>query len=194
MTQEAALAYACPVVLDPVQYERAANFAAYAGSPPRRKRRPAFSLSTRDERLAQCPAVAYFDREPSVVSIIAVVAAFYGLLSADLRRQCRHRPVARPRQIAMYLAMELTSFGRPKLGNLFIRDRQTIFHGHANIARLIETDAEFAADVAALRGHILRDAPARSDLDETMTAGLQKNRATARNDGPEDCASSLARL
>ena len=188
MTLEAALADACPVVLDPVQYERARKF-PYAGAPPYRRRRP-----TRDERLAQCPAVVYFDGEPSVVSIIAVVATFYGLQRADIRRQCRRRQLARPRQIAMYLAMQHTSFGRPILGNLFIRDRQTIYHGHANIARLIETDAELAADVAALRGHILRETPARSDLDETITVGLQKNRATARNDGPEDCASSLARL
>ena len=133
------------------------KFIPYAGAIQPRTRRLAPVL-TRDERLARCPAVVYFDDEPSVVSIIAIVAAFYGLLSADIRRQCRRRPIARPRHVAMYLAMAHTSFGRPTLGNLFRRDRQTISHGFENIERLLGEDSELAADVAALRGHILRGA------------------------------------
>ena len=151
-------ALSSPIVLDPAQYERSANFAAYAGSPPRRKRRPTPAIS-RHERLALCPAASYFDGEPSVVSIIAIVAAFYGLMSADITHPCRRRPIARPRHVAMYLAMALTSFGRPRLGWIFKRDRQTIYHGFANVTRLLGIDPELAADVAALRGHILGGQP-----------------------------------
>jgi chromosomal replication initiator protein len=64
----------------------------------------------------------------------------------------RDRGVARPRQVAMYLARELTPMSLPCIGRLFgKRDHTTVIHAIKTVERLIATDTEFAADVAVLR-------------------------------------------
>jgi chromosomal replication initiator protein len=65
----------------------------------------------------------------------------------------RARAVARPRQVAMYLAKQLTSRSLPEIGRKFgNRDHTTVMHAVARVAELMEQDSEFQERVELLRG------------------------------------------
>jgi chromosomal replication initiator protein len=69
----------------------------------------------------------------------------------------RARQIARPRQIAMFLAKNLTSLSYPEIGRNFgNRDHTTIMHAVRKIEELMETDAALADDVSLLKS-ILAD-------------------------------------
>ena len=59
--------------------------------------------------------------------------------------------VARPRQIAMYLAKQLTSRSLPEIGRKFDRDHTTVMHAVRKVEELILEDASLAENVDALR-------------------------------------------
>ena len=64
----------------------------------------------------------------------------------------RARAVARPRQIAMYLAKTLTSKSLPEIGRRFGgRDHTTVMHAVKRVESLAETDSQIAEDVELLR-------------------------------------------
>ena len=64
----------------------------------------------------------------------------------------RARNVARPRQVAMYLAKQLTSRSLPEIGRKFgNRDHTTVMHAVAKVQELMQQDAGFAEDVELLR-------------------------------------------
>jgi chromosomal replication initiator protein len=64
----------------------------------------------------------------------------------------RARAVARPRQVAMYLAKQLTPRSLPEIGRKFGgRDHTTVMHAVRKIEQLCETDASFAEDVELMR-------------------------------------------
>jgi chromosomal replication initiator protein len=64
----------------------------------------------------------------------------------------RARNIARPRQIAMYLAKQLTSKSLPDIGRHFgDRDHTTVMHAVNRVTELIAQDAAFAEDVDLLR-------------------------------------------
>ena len=63
----------------------------------------------------------------------------------------RARTVARPRQVAMYLAKQLTSRSLPEIGRKFARDHTTVIHAVNKVSELIGKDAGFAEDVELLR-------------------------------------------
>jgi chromosomal replication initiator protein len=64
----------------------------------------------------------------------------------------RARAVARPRQVAMYLAKQLTSRSLPEIGRKFGgRDHTTVMHAVKKVEQLSKSDAEFAEDVELLR-------------------------------------------
>ena len=64
----------------------------------------------------------------------------------------RARAVARPRQVAMYLAKQLTSRSLPEIGRKFGgRDHTTVMHAVKKVEQLCETDAGFADDVELMR-------------------------------------------
>ena len=67
--------------------------------------------------------------------------------------------IARPRQIAMVLAREMTGQSLPRIGAHFSRDHATVIHALRCIARLCAQDAAFAAEVAACRAAIGRFEP-----------------------------------
>lgn len=89
---------------------------------------------------------------PPIERIQRKVAEFYSIPLAEMRSKRRFRKMARPRQIAMYFARELTPMSLPSIGNRFgKRDHTTVIHAINTVERLVATDPEFAADVAALR-------------------------------------------
>jgi chromosomal replication initiator protein len=64
----------------------------------------------------------------------------------------RARAVARPRQVAMYLAKQLTSRSLPEIGRRFgNRDHTTVMHAVKTVSDLMARDAGFAEDVELMR-------------------------------------------
>jgi chromosomal replication initiator protein len=62
------------------------------------------------------------------------------------------RNIARPRQIAMYLAKQLTPRSLPEIGRRFGgRDHTTIMHGVRKIEELMATDSQMSDDLQMLR-------------------------------------------
>ena len=92
-----------------------------------------------------------------IAHIQAAVAAFYDIPVLEMTSARRSRQVARPRQVAMYLAKQLTPKSLPDIGRRFGgRDHTTVIHAVRTITQLIDGDGEFAADVAALQGVLER--------------------------------------
>ncbi|MBU0643248.1 MAG: chromosomal replication initiator protein DnaA, partial [Alphaproteobacteria bacterium] len=71
---------------------------------------------------------------------------------SDMIGPKRVRSIARPRQVAMYLAKQLTSRSLPEIGRRFGgRDHTTVMHGVRRIEELKGTDSQIADDVEMLR-------------------------------------------
>ena len=91
------------------------------------------------------------DRKVTVDEIQKAVAEHYLLKQADLLSERRTRAVARPRQLAMYLAKNLTTRSYPDIGRRFGgRDHTTVLHAVRRIEQLKGEDAGIAADVEAI--------------------------------------------
>jgi len=92
------------------------------------------------------------DRRVTIEEIQKRVAEHYNIRLTDMSSARRARAVARPRQVAMYLAKQLTSRSLPEIGRKFgNRDHTTVMHACARIADLMQRDASFAEDVELLR-------------------------------------------
>ena len=86
-------------------------------------------------------------RQITVEHIMKTVADFYQLKIADLIGKKRTRTIARPRQMAMALAKDLTQQSLPSIGQVFGgRDHTTVMHAHKTIHELKQTDAKLAQD------------------------------------------------
>ena len=85
--------------------------------------------------------LAVQDRLVSVENIQKTVADYFKIRLAELLSKRRSRSVARPRQIAMALAKELTNHSLPEIGDAFGgRDHTTVLHACRRITALRETD------------------------------------------------------
>jgi chromosomal replication initiator protein len=94
----------------------------------------------------------------TVAEVQAVTAAAFGLDRGLLLAHDRRPAVVFPRQVAMYLARELTDESLPGIGRAFDgRDHSTVLHAHRRIARRLETDAEVARTVDGLREQLTAD-------------------------------------
>ncbi|MEZ5460402.1 chromosomal replication initiator protein DnaA [Dokdonella sp.] len=83
----------------------------------------------------------------SISNIQKVVAEYFQLRMADLLSKRRSRSVARPRQMAMALAKELTEHSLPEIGDAFGgRDHTTVLHACRTIRNLRETDGKLNQD------------------------------------------------
>ena len=80
-------------------------------------------------------------------SIQKTVAEYFKIRVSELLSKKRTRSIARPRQIAMALAKELTNHSLPEIGEAFGgRDHTTVLHACRKIAELKETDDRIAED------------------------------------------------
>jgi hypothetical protein len=88
-----------------------------------------------------------------VAHIQKVVAHYFGVPVREMTSARRSREVARPRQVAMYLARELTPFSLPMIGKLFgNRDHTTVIHALRVVEGLIEINFRGTANqIADLR-------------------------------------------
>ena len=92
------------------------------------------------------------DRRITIEDIQKRVAEHFNIRLADMHSARRARAVARPRQVAMYLAKQLTSSSLPEIGRKFGgRDHTTVMHAVKKVEQLRETDATFAEDIDLLR-------------------------------------------
>jgi chromosomal replication initiator protein len=92
------------------------------------------------------------DRRVTIEEIQKRVAEHFSMRMSDMTSARRARAVARPRQVAMYLAKQLTQRSLPEIGRRFgNRDHTTVMHAVARVTELIGRDAGFAEDVELLR-------------------------------------------
>jgi chromosomal replication initiator protein len=92
------------------------------------------------------------DRKVTIDEIKRKVADHYNLRLSDLISARRARVVARPRQVAMFLAKTLTSKSLPEIGRGFGgRDHTTVIHAVRKVEQLRETDSQLADDIELLR-------------------------------------------
>ena len=92
-----------------------------------------------------------YDRRTTIDEIQKKVAEHFNISVKEMQSSRRARTVARPRQIAMYLAKQLTSRSLPEIGRKFDRDHTTVMHAVRKVEELILEDKSLAEDVDALR-------------------------------------------
>jgi chromosomal replication initiator protein len=104
------------------------------------------SLAVAKEALRDLIAVQ--NRQVSIENIQKTVADYYKIRVSDMHSKKRSRVLARPRQVAMALAKELTQLSLPEIGSNFGgRDHTTVLHACRQIAKLRETVPELNHDV-----------------------------------------------
>lgn len=88
----------------------------------------------------------------TIDEIQRAVCAHYKLDKSEMASKRRVRAIARPRQVAMYLAKELTPRSYPEIGRRFGgRDHSTVIHAVRTVEALRVADSELDAEIAAIR-------------------------------------------
>jgi chromosomal replication initiator protein len=92
------------------------------------------------------------DRRVTIEEIQKRVAEHFNMKLSEMHSARRSRAIARPRQVAMYLAKQLTSRSLPEIGRKFGgRDHTTVMHAVKKVDELRQSDTNFAEDVELLR-------------------------------------------
>ena len=92
----------------------------------------------------------------TVDKIQNTVSNFFNIALSEMLSQRRSRPLARPRQIAMYLAKKMTSRSLPEIGRRFAnRDHTTVIHAVKTITRLSEQDDEMKKNISHIKSLLL---------------------------------------
>ncbi len=95
--------------------------------------------------------LALQDKLVTIENIIKTVAEYYKIKVADIISKRRTRSVARPRQMAMALAKELTNHSLPEIGDAFGgKDHTTVLHAYRKIQQLRESNSDIAEDFTNL--------------------------------------------
>jgi len=90
-------------------------------------------------------------RQVSVENIQKTTAEYYNIKLSDLLSKRRSRSVARPRQMAMFLAKELTNYSLPEIGESFGgRDHTTVIHACKKIKELRDFNLDIEEDYRKL--------------------------------------------
>ena len=94
----------------------------------------------------------------TVDKIQNAVSNYFNISLNEMLSQRRSRPLARPRQIAMFLAKKLTSRSLPEIGRRFAnRDHTTVIHAVKTISRISEKDEEMRKNINQLRSLLLEN-------------------------------------
>ncbi len=92
----------------------------------------------------------------TVDKIQNVVSNYFNIPLSEMLSQRRSRPLARPRQIAMYLAKKMTTRSLPEIGRRFAnRDHTTVIHAVKTINRLSEQDDEMKKNINQIKSLLL---------------------------------------
>jgi chromosomal replication initiator protein len=91
------------------------------------------------------------DKQVTLQNIQKIVAEYYQIRMSDVLSKRRNRSVARPRQIAMALAKELTTHSLPEIGDAFGgRDHTTVLHACRKIQELRQQEPKIEEDYKTL--------------------------------------------
>lgn len=91
--------------------------------------------------------LAIQDRQVGIDNIQRTVAEYYNIKISDILSKRRNRTIARPRQVAMALAKELTNHSLPEIGEAFGgRDHTTVLHACRKVAELRESSTDVSED------------------------------------------------
>lgn len=93
-------------------------------------------------------------RVPSLAAIQEAVCRLHGLTTDELLSPQRSTRVARARQLAMYLAREMTSLSLAEIARGFDRDHTTVIHAIRAVSSKLEPGSETAAAIHTLRGEL----------------------------------------
>ena len=86
------------------------------------------------------------------------VSNYFNISLTDMLSQRRSRPLARPRQVAMYLSKKLTTRSLPEIGRRFAnRDHTTVIHAVKTITKLSESDEEMKKNLIQIKGLLLEN-------------------------------------
>lgn len=95
------------------------------------------------------------DNELSISHIQEIVAKYYQISVSDLKGKKRVKQIVMPRQIAMYLAREMTESSLPKIGQEFGgKDHTTVIHAHEKITEAMTLDDNLKAQVIELKNRL----------------------------------------
>ena len=139
--------------------ERRAREAAEAVEREAEKARRQAELEAEAAKAAKAAQTDAEIRSMGIIPISAILGAcavFYGVPISCLFAERRTKGIVKPRQIAMYLAKELTPRSLPDIGlRIGGRDHTTVLHGVRKIDALIKRDPNLAAEVATIRARIV---------------------------------------
>lgn len=91
-------------------------------------------------------------KQITIAEIQRVTGEHFDVKLEDFKAKKRTKAIAFPRQIAMYLARELTDFSLPKIGDEFGgRDHTTVIHAHDKIAKELQSDFTLRQTIEALK-------------------------------------------
>ncbi|HDL2518084.1 TPA: chromosomal replication initiator protein DnaA, partial [Enterococcus faecium] len=92
----------------------------------------------------------------SILQIQEEVAKYYHIQLKDLKGKKRVKSIVVPRQIAMYLARELTDNSLPKIGAEFGgKDHTTVIHAHEKIQQLMDSSVSMQNEVSEIKNFLL---------------------------------------
>ena len=104
-------------------------------------------------------AASRSNNAPSLQSIIESVTRFYDVKLTDLLSKRRHKSIAMPRQVCMYLARKHTRFSLEEIGGYFGgRDHTTVMHAVRTIEAKAGLDAKLQAEVGRIEQDLLQRA------------------------------------
>jgi chromosomal replication initiator protein len=91
------------------------------------------------------------DKQVTLQNIQKTVAEYYQIRMSDVLSKRRNRSIARPRQVAMALAKELTTHSLPEIGDAFGgRDHTTVLHACRKIQELRQQEPKIEEDYKTL--------------------------------------------
>ena len=102
--------------------------------------------------------ISYSNNAISIESIQNIVAGYFNLKIDEMLSARRSRSLARPRQIAMYLAKQNTTNSLPEIGRKFSnRDHTTVIHAVKKIEELMKKDNEIKQNVTEIKKKLLNN-------------------------------------
>jgi chromosomal replication initiator protein len=96
------------------------------------------------------------EKTVTIEHIQAKASAFFGLRLVDMRTTDRTKAVAFPRQIAMYLARQLTHASLAEVGRAFGKDHTTVLHAVGKVQTLLQEDPKFKKTIDTLTQGVTR--------------------------------------
>lgn len=95
------------------------------------------------------------DRQITLANIQKTVTLYFELEKGALTSKSRKANIVRPRQLAMYIARELTDHSLPEIGRAFFRDHSTVMHSCQKIQEELEGNLRLQRDLDAIKASLL---------------------------------------